>query len=205
MVKTEARAEGATAEQILAAATRLFAERGFAATSLKDVAEEVGIRKQSLLYHVGSKDELRQRVLDGLLLRWNDVLPRLLYAATTGEDQFEAVVAETIEFFVADVDRARLLLREILDRPGEVESLLATRVAPWVEVVCGYIEKGKSHGKIDPSVDGQAYVLVVISSILSCVAMADSMAGIASAERQREELRRMARSSLFLTGQGESR
>jgi TetR/AcrR family transcriptional regulator len=187
----------ATPEQILVAATRLFAAGGYGGTSLQDVADAVGIRKQSLLYHFPSKDELRRRVLDTLLLRWNDVLPRLLLAATSGEGQFDAIVAETIGFFADDADRARLLLREILDRPGDVQALIDTHVAPWVAVVAGYIQKGIAHGDIAPDVDPQAYVLGVIHLILSAIATADCFGRVADRRRQIAEVLRIAKSSLF--------
>ncbi|MCB0972531.1 MAG: helix-turn-helix transcriptional regulator, partial [Acidimicrobiales bacterium] len=47
-----------TRERILAAALSLFAERGVEATSLDAVASEVGVRKQTLLYWFGSKEQL---------------------------------------------------------------------------------------------------------------------------------------------------
>src|SRR5262245_13983819 len=173
MAVAEPKSNLATPEQILTAATRLFAARGYGGTSLQDVADAVGIRKQSLLYHFPSKEALRRRVLDALLSRWNDVLPRLLMAATSGEDQFDAVLAETIRFFAQDPDRARLLLREILDRPDDVSAMVTTHIAPWVEVVCGYIRKGIERGEIAPEVDPQGYVLGVMHSIVSTVATAD--------------------------------
>jgi AcrR family transcriptional regulator len=187
----------ATPDQILVAATRLLAARGYGGTSLQDVADAVGIRKQSLLYHFRSKDQLRRSVLDALLSRWNDVLPRLLLAATSGEGQFDAVVAETIRFFVADPDRARLLLREILDRPADVQAMIDTHITPWVEVVCGYIRKGIERGEIAAEVDPQAYVLAVIHLILSAVATADCFGQLADRDRQIAELLRITKSSLF--------
>lgn len=189
----------ATPEQILAAATRLLAARGYDGTSLQDVADAVGIRKQSLLYHVGSKEELRRRVLDALLSRWNDVLPRLLMAATSGEGQFDAVVAETIRFFAEDADRARLLLREILDRPDDVQGMIDTHIAPWIEVVCGYIRKGMERDEIPADADPQAYVLAVIHLILTAVATADCFGRVASRDRRIAELVRMTKTSLFLS------
>jgi TetR/AcrR family transcriptional regulator len=191
----------ATPAHILASATHLFAARGYGGTSLQDVADAVGIRKQSLLYHFRSKDELRRSVLEALLSRWNEVLPRLLMAATSGEGQFESVVAETISFFADDPDRARLLLRELLDRPQDVRALLDTHVAPWVEVVCGYIRKGAERGTTQPDVDPEPYVLAVMNLVLSCIATADSTGALASRDRVLAEVRRIARSSLFHAGE----
>ena len=140
-------------ERILDAATRLFAERGFEATSLQSVADAVGIRKPSLLYHFPSKDELRRAVLDNLLAHWNQVLPKLLMAATSGREQFDAIIKETVAFFTADRDRARLLLREALDRPKEMRALIIGHVKPWADVVSNYIRRGREAGRVRADVD----------------------------------------------------
>lgn len=195
-------------DRIVDAATRLFAARGFEGTSLQDVAEAVGIRKPSLLYHVSTKDALRIRVLEGVLGHWKDVLPELLKAAATGSDQFDAVVIETVRFFASDPDRARLLVREALDRPDEMAELIHSHVTPWVQVVCDYIRKGQDQGRIYSNVDPEAYVAQVINLVISGVATFHCVGVVAPAaspggrmpERHIEELVRVAKTSLFLPG-----
>ena len=44
--------------EIYEQAIRLFAERGFAGTSLQDIADALGITRPALYYYVKSKDEL---------------------------------------------------------------------------------------------------------------------------------------------------
>src|SRR5206468_2845368 len=44
-------------------ATRLFAERGFAGTSLQDIADALGITRPALYYYVKSKDELLAKLV----------------------------------------------------------------------------------------------------------------------------------------------
>jgi TetR/AcrR family transcriptional regulator len=56
-----------TAQRILDAAEDLFAEKGYSATSLGDVADRVGIRSPSLYNHFKNKEGLYQAVLERLL------------------------------------------------------------------------------------------------------------------------------------------
>src|SRR5215468_9124700 len=105
-------------DQALVAATRLFAEKGFGSTSVQAIADVVGVTKQAVLHHFPTKNHLRDAVLEAMLAHWQERLPRLLAAATASEDRFEAVLGELARFFADDPDRARLLLRETLDRPA---------------------------------------------------------------------------------------
>jgi AcrR family transcriptional regulator len=197
-------------EQIVEQATRLFAARGFFGASLRDIARAVGIRKPSLLYHFPSKDELRQSVLEQMLSHWNEVVPKILRAATSGHEQFDAILQETINFFCADPDRARLLLRELLDRPAEMAPLIESHVEPWARIVSDYIRKGQEQGRVRPDVDPEAYVTSVINLVLCGIAIhgvtnqllppadpGDDAPPVP--QRYLDEMLRIAKSSLFVT------
>ncbi len=47
-----------TRERILEVAARLFSEQGFAGTSIRDIADELGVTKAALYYHFPSKDAI---------------------------------------------------------------------------------------------------------------------------------------------------
>ena len=192
-------------DTILLEATRLMAERGFDGTSIQAVADAVGVRKPSVLYHFPSKEELRKAVLDRLLSRWNDILPKLLMASTlTGLAKFDGVMRELMSFFADDPDRARLLVRELLDRPKEMKSSLQGYARPWVEVVAEYIKKGQASGQIRSSVDPEAYVMHVASMSLSVLATSECMSALLPGTKEQhmrraiDELVRMTRTSLFV-------
>src|SRR5579883_382302 len=124
MVRVEAMPGARNATQdvrtaTVAAATRLFASRGFDGTALQDIADAVGVTKPAVLHHYPSKEHVRQAVLDSILEHWNRTLPRLLLAATESHDRFEGIVGELTRFFAEEPDRARILLRETLDRPAD--------------------------------------------------------------------------------------
>lgn len=74
-----------TSERILAAARVLFAARGYRATSMQAIAEEVGITKAALYYHFDAKDEILHQLTVPLL----DELEAALAAAEAGAEPDE--------------------------------------------------------------------------------------------------------------------
>lgn len=194
-------------DQILSSATRLFAAHGFDGTSVQSIAEAVGIRKPSLLYHFPSKDELRHCVLDQMLDHWNQELPRLLLAAAR-EERFEKVMESLVGFFLEDPDRARLIVRESLDRPSEMNERLGRFVRPWVDVVADQLARARDKGLVQSDVDPQAYAVQVINMVVGGVAIVDNLNVLlpddpkrgTTRERHVRELIRMARASLYVPG-----
>lgn len=52
-----------TRQRILEVAAHLFGEKGFAETSIRDVAEALGVTKAALYYHFTSKDEIFREII----------------------------------------------------------------------------------------------------------------------------------------------
>ncbi len=132
--RRSARAER-TRSAILAAAEAVFAESGFAATRLEDVAERVGIRRASIVYHFRDKAELYDAVLGevfgGLLARLE---PCLLGPGSLAE-RAEASVSAWIDYVAARPTLARLLLREVADAGPQREPALLAHTGAFFELV----------------------------------------------------------------------
>ncbi len=185
---------------VLLAATRLFAQKGFDGTALQDVADAVGVTKPAVLHHFCSKEALRAAVLDAMLVHWRDRLPRLLLAATKSLDRFQAVYGELHRFFADDPDRARLVLRELLDRPEEMKRVMKDAVRPWLDAVAGYIHAGQEAGRHHRDVDAEAYVAHVMLLVVASAAAADVTGALLEGDAKKradQELSRLSRSSLF--------
>ena len=190
--------------QILNAATRLMAAHGAAGTSLQDVADAVGLRKPSVLHYFASKDALRRAVIDTLLRRWNDVLPKILLAGELGaEARLDAVLGEMIDFFGADPDRARLLVRELLDRPAEMEHYLTETIAPWLNAVSMALDAGKARGRVRRDIDPRVFAMQLTGLLLTSLATFDGVRCLladdeaTARDRYLQSLRRIARQALF--------
>jgi AcrR family transcriptional regulator len=101
-----------TRTRVLREATRLFAERGFQATTIRDLASQAGVNIAAINYHFRSKEELHSAVLDLALAEWSSEI-------VAGEDLsrdagLERVLRTIIAALVAPVierDGNRSLLR----------------------------------------------------------------------------------------------
>lgn len=117
-------------EQILIAASRLFVKRGFAATSMQDIADAVNITKAGLYHFVDSKEDLLYEIMivgmDVLLedvvtpaMRIEDPLERLkliLRNHMLNVSRIESANGNTVTIVVDDVAELRPERREVVDR-----------------------------------------------------------------------------------------
>ena len=53
--------------EILQTAARVFNQKGFHATRIQDIADELGMRKGSLYHYISSKEDLVQGLVVGVL------------------------------------------------------------------------------------------------------------------------------------------
>jgi AcrR family transcriptional regulator len=103
-----------TRERILDAAEALFAERGYAGASLRDVAARVGVRPPSLYNHFTGKDALYAAVLERGIGPVVDVLAR--YAAAPADQPADpgSLVSDVMAILARRPRLARLVLHETL-------------------------------------------------------------------------------------------
>lgn len=194
--------QGDAKVRVLAVATQLFGAQGYDATPIQAIAQAAGIRKQSLLYHFASKEVLRDAVIDDWLRHWQEELPKLL-ARADGHDRFTASMAALLDFFRADPNRARLALREMLDRPEELQQRMRETLSPWMRLLANYIEMGKVTGLIRPEVQAESYVVQVMQMVVTAVAIGDAASGLIGDRKETDvdELIRIAHDALFVNAE----
>jgi AcrR family transcriptional regulator len=187
-------------QEVVAAATRLFAAHGFDGTALQDIADAVGVTKPAVLHHFRSKEHLRAAVLDAIVAHWNGALPRLLLASHSAQERFEAVLGELLSFFGEHPERARVVLREALDRPAEITRILRGAIRPWLDALAEGIRAGQRVRRYRADVDPDAFVMHLLQIVIAAGASAsvgESAIEPDGAARYRRELARIARASLL--------
>ncbi|HAF09174.1 MAG TPA: TetR/AcrR family transcriptional regulator [Chloroflexi bacterium] len=115
-------------DEILAAAARIFREKGYHGTSVRDIAEAVGLLKGSLYHYIRSKDELLARLFEGLLEDTVRELGSIVARDASPEARLRDMVRAYADAVMAHHDAVGLYLREWRSLPpAELAGLGARR------------------------------------------------------------------------------
>ncbi len=124
-------------------ALRLFAENGYHAVGLRDVAEELGQQPSSIYFHVDSKaDLLFDLCMIGHRSHYQSLRDALLDAGHEPEEQLRSVITAHIRVHLEYPAMARLTNRELRALgPEQLDQVLAVR-NPAEQIVIDVIERG---------------------------------------------------------------
>lgn len=190
-----------TRQNILDVAGNLFGHRGFDAVSLDQIAAEVGVAKQTLLYWFASKDELIQEVLSETAIELTLVVEAAIRSAPDDPlDRMEAVVKAV---FRPAVRRPSLLglVREISRLPSESSERLTDSLRPLVERAVSWMRAEMDAGRLrraDPAlIVALAYATVTgIATEPEALRVVGWNADIVGLRRLRDELIGFLRAAL---------
>jgi TetR/AcrR family transcriptional regulator len=143
-----------TRAEIVAAAERRFAEQGFEATRLEDIAADVGIRRAAIFYYFRDKLELYNEVLDEVFRGAMAILP----SSGTVAQRLESSLIGWIDYVAQRPSVARLILREAANaQPGTESAFLRAGRAP-VEMFLALIKEGVASGELKPLADPHRFI-----------------------------------------------
>ena len=94
----QAERRAATTEAILKAGRRLFGERGFAATTIDDIADAAQVAKGAVYHHFATKDAVFEAVFDSVS---RDLVADIERTTRSERDVLAAMVAGTQHYFAA--------------------------------------------------------------------------------------------------------
>jgi AcrR family transcriptional regulator len=137
-----------TKQLILKVAIKQFADHGFAATSLNDIAEAVGIKKPSILHHFSSKEALYRAVLLEEFSDWVILMTNAIGNNLNGWDQVEKILRAAFTFFEQHPDFVRIARREALDPESLFSTELGASLKPLVDQGAEFLQHEMDAGRL---------------------------------------------------------
>ena len=139
------RRRSTTPQHITDVALRLFADSGFAAVSVDDVAQAAGIARRTVFRYYASKNAIPWGDFDAHLRHLREVLDQVDPDIPLGE-ALRAALLSFNTFDESETIRHRRRMRVIL-QTAELQAYSMTMYAGWREVITGFVAR-RSGGKV---------------------------------------------------------
>jgi AcrR family transcriptional regulator len=201
-------ADGSTRERVLDAALASFGTKGFDATSLDQLAAELGVRKQTILYYFSTKVDLLDAVVDRAALDLTEALQDAVDRAGPGFARVEAIVRSV---FRLAMRRPELLglLREVSRLGPPTATRLTDALDPLVQSATAFLEAEMDAGRMRDC-DARLLLLSVYSTVLGVATEVEVLRAVGieptlrSTAARRRELLNFLRSALLVDVQAAS-
>jgi len=149
-----------TAARILDAAETLFAQRGYDATSLRDIATAAEIQQPGLYKHFESKEALYREVYRRALQPLADVMEERVRSVS--EHGHRALTDRLVDMLAERPNAAMLLIRSIIV-PGADQDAVGRE---WIERLLDYGRRISNAAGVKPDTDAVALDTVAMLNIL---------------------------------------
>ena len=154
-------------EQILEAATQLFARQGFQGTTTKQISDHTGVTEALIFRHFASKDELYWAVIERKIKAAapGERMRECLSAGGSDLEVLSGVATQILERRAKDQTLSRLLLYSALENHRLSHRFFRTYVAECYEVLADYIRGRVADGAfrpIDPLLAARGFLGMVV-------------------------------------------
>jgi AcrR family transcriptional regulator len=149
--------------EIVDAAAMLFREKGFVATSLEDIAREVGMYKGSLYHYIKSKEDLLFAVVREPAERILNELRELSALDLPPAEKIRRVTRSHVRVLEENFTYCSVYLEEVAGRHRSDEWSAMDR--EYVAAIVRVIEEGQERGEFGKSLDARTTTLALIGSL----------------------------------------
>jgi TetR/AcrR family transcriptional regulator, fatty acid metabolism regulator protein len=148
---------------LLDAATRVFAQKGYHASRVGDIAREAGVAYGLLYHYFGSKEEVLETIFRDTWSLMLDAVRSIEEGGAPGRDQVRKVAAVVLGTWKVNPDLIRVLVREVTRSPhiqkeiGEIEEAFGA-----LERI---VKRGQDDGDFRQSLDPRIAAWIIYGAL----------------------------------------
>lgn len=155
----------ATRASILQTAAEVFAERGYAETTLSELIARSGLTKGAFYFHFTSKEQLALAVLEEKQRQWLEFVSQRALAKPVAIDQLRALGPALIKLHREDPSAysAPRLARDLARMP-ELAGIVRAQMRGWIDLVASIISRAQQDGDLPPQLDATALATILVAA-----------------------------------------
>lgn len=151
-------------EQIYSTASALFSRRGYAATSVRDIARELDLQGGSLYAHIASKDDVLWAIVAGAADEFFAAVRPILATRQPAPEQLRALIAAHIGVVATQPERATVFLHDWKYLKSPRRETIAARRDEYEGLFRAVIAEGIASGAFAPT-DPKLAATLVLSAL----------------------------------------
>jgi AcrR family transcriptional regulator len=183
-------ATAGTADTLIEAARRLFAQHGYEGTSVRAITTEAGANLGAITYHFGSKRELYDRVVGSVVAPLAERVEAVVRAGGSVLDRVEAVVRTYFAYLAENPDMPRLMMQELV-LGGLPSAAVGGPLSRVHGALHGLVREGQTRGEVRGGAAALLAVFIISVPVHLALVQAPLRAFI-GIDLQRGELRERA-------------
>jgi AcrR family transcriptional regulator len=152
-------------EQVIRKAAELFREKGYAASSMRDLAQKLGIEAASLYSHIKSKEEILQNLCFDMAAEFRKSLDDVEKLNVSSGEKLKRGIIGHIHVMAKDLTASAVFMNEHrhLSQPW-LRQFLLLRIN-YINRFKEIIEEGVRNGEFKSSIDRKLSVMTLFSSL----------------------------------------
>ena len=154
-------------QEVMDVAARIFSEKGYEATSIQEIAEEVGILKGSLYYYIDTKEDLLFGVIEEAYDAALGVITELEQRDGSALELIEALVCRHAEVFAATRLQSSVFFREFRALSEERQKTIREAADVYNRFVVSQIRRGQRSGEIKSEINPRLAAIGIIGMMNS--------------------------------------
>ena len=159
---------GSRQAEVTQAAVEIFAQKGYRAASIQDVADKVGVLKGSLYYYIDSKEDLLWRIIEDVHKEWAAILQQAGSLNAEPVEQIHAFIRLHIEWYLNNVNEVSVFFREWRHLTDERLKTVKARRRRYEQVIHDMMQAAQDAGDVSPELDlryAARYVLAAVNAV----------------------------------------
>jgi AcrR family transcriptional regulator len=133
-------------EEILNRAAELFYEKGYHATTIEDVAHQVGMLKGSLYYYIRSKEDLLYELLLGIIVQGVENVEKSIEGIEDPTERLKRAVEAQIDHIIQNQIKVGLFLHEFDTLSGKRQKRIQEEMLKYQKIFVDTIRQGQKQG-----------------------------------------------------------
>lgn len=151
--------------RILRSAVRLFAERGFDATTVQEVVTDAGVTKGALYHHFSSKNDLLYEIYGSIIGRQNEELQQIAERGSSAAATVREIVIGVVGSTVENIDEASVFFRESHKLDAEHASAFRADRGKFHRRFRAVVEEGQRSGEFNDAVPADTVVQIAMGVV----------------------------------------